>query len=434
MNMTDKYGVAEQICADIKTVCKTYANRNAGSEGEKNASQYFAQRLAACADDVKTETFKVNPNAFSGWITASVTCAMMGIVAYFFSAMVSILLFIVAAIPFLLQFVMYKRTLDPLYKEAESQNVTALKKCSGERKRTVFFVANVDAGFENCVKYRLGGVMMITVIVFDFIGVTYYVALAVARWILTGGLGAGIAQGIMLYPALAGLVFTAPLFLTYFMKGRKTVVDGANNNLSGCFIAVNALETLAGVQLENTDVGVIISGSGAVGLRGAKAWCDAHKDEFDKDSTVFIALSTLRELKSLNVNSTEMSGLVKSDKEISRLILRSADNAGVKCSNHKIPFDATDSSAFTQAGFKSAGIIAINSKLPDYYYTRYDSYDNLSQECIAECFGLTLEILKLYSKEDALNSIAEEGAGEEDVARAEGCTDSETPEIQTATD
>ena len=54
---------------------------------------------------------------------------------------------------------------------------------------------------------------------------------------------------------------------------------------------------------------------------------------------------------------------------------------------------------FAQAGFKSAGIVAINRKLPDYYYTRYDSYDNLSEECIAECYGLALEIVKRFCAE-----------------------------------
>ena len=34
-----------------------------------------------------------------------------------------------------------------------------------------------------------------------------------------------------------------------------------------------------GINLENTEVGVILTGSEEAGLRGAKAWTAAHQDE-----------------------------------------------------------------------------------------------------------------------------------------------------------
>ena len=52
---------------------------------------------------------------------------MLGIVSYFFSSLVALLLFVVGCIPFLFEYVMFKRMLDPLYPEMTAQNVTAIK-------------------------------------------------------------------------------------------------------------------------------------------------------------------------------------------------------------------------------------------------------------------------------------------------------------------
>ena len=428
---TDKNQVATKICADIKHVCKTYGSRNAGSEGERLASEYFYQELSASADEIKKEEFKLNPAAFTGWIPISVTCAMLGVVAYFFSSLVALILFIIGIVPFLFEHVLYKRMLDPLYPEKTSQNITAIKKCSDYTKKRLYFVVNVDAPFENSIKYRFSGVTLVAVIVLDLIGVAYFSALSIARWVLVGGLGASIASGIPLYVGLAGLVFVPIFFINYFMISNKVIVDGANNNLTGCFVASRVLDALKDVELKNTDVGVIVTGGGACGLRGSKAWCDLHAEEVDKENTVFITLSSLRELGSLNVTGVEMYGLIRGDKDVAGLVQDSAKTLNLKCSNHRIPLESSDSATFRQNGFKSACICATNLKLPEYFYTRYDSYDNLSEECIGECYALALEIVKQYSGED-LDFVYETPTAVNGETEAENSTEV-NPEIQVDT-
>ncbi|MDE7372699.1 MAG: M28 family peptidase, partial [Clostridia bacterium] len=195
---------------------------------------------------------------------------------------------------------------------------------------------------------------------------------------------------------------------------NKVISPGANNNLTGCFVASCVLHALKDIELKNTEVGVIVTGGGACGLRGSKAWCELHAGEADKDNTAFIVLNSLRELGSLNVTGNDMYGLVRGDKGIASLVQGSANSLNLKCSNHRIPFEASDSATFRQSGFKSGCITATNLKLPEYFYTRYDSYDNLSEECIGECYALALEIVKQFSGEE-LGIVWEtktEGSGE----------------------
>ena len=396
---TDKNKVADGILADIKYICKTFGSRNAGGEGEKLTAEYFTGELSGCADEVEKEEFRVNPSAFTGWIPFSVTCVLLAIVAYFFSSLVSLLLLIVGVLPVLTEYLFFVRAIDPLYAEKTSQNVTAIKRCSETPEKRIYFVANMDANFENTIKYRLGGIMLVALLVLDFLGFFYFAAISIARWALIGGVGASIVSGPMLYAGLAGLAFVPSLIASYFMISTKTVVDGANNNLTGCFVASRALAALKDTEFKNTEVGVILTGSGAVGLRGSKAWCEAHADGIDRENTVFISITSLRELGYLNANSNEMNGFARCDKSVNKLVLDSAKSLGLKCANHRIPFEASDCATFIRKGFKSTGICAINTQLPDYYYTRYDSYDNLSAECIGESYALVLEIIKNYSGE-----------------------------------
>jgi len=389
--------VAHEICESIKDTCKTYKDRCAGSESEALVSGFFAERAGNSCDEVSVEEFKVHRGAHYGWIPISVTAVILGIAAYFFSPMITLLLIVIAAVPLVFQYLLKNRMLDPLFKESVSKNVTAVKHCSGEKKRTLYFVANVDAGMENCVKYRCGGIMFFVIVIFDIIGLLYYAALSVARWIFVGGIGAEIAEGVLLYMGLAGIIFVIPLVLTYFTESRRIVTDGANSNLSGCFTALKTLEALKDVKLENTDIGVIFTGSGSVGNRGAKAWCDKHAAEIDKENTTFICLSTLRELKSLNVSGSELGR--KNDKETVALVLDCAKNAGLSLKSSSLPIVATESVAFRDKKLKSVGIFGVNKNLPEYYHTRYDSYDNLSEECIAAGFGLALEIINGFSGE-----------------------------------
>lgn len=391
----NKNEVAKDISDNVKTVCKTIGKRNAGSEGERNAADYFAEKLSLCADDVKRENFNIFPKAYSGWIPFTVTCYLLAYAAYFFSSMVSIILCIVGSLMFICGYIINSQLFDSLYKKEVSKNVTAVKHCSSAPKKRIYFVANVDADYENNIKFRFGSATYIAMYIMDFAAMIILPVMAIVRWVFVGGVGAAIATDWQLYMGIAFAVFLIPLVSTYFTKNNN-VVDGANVNLSGCFVALNVLNALKDVNLEDTEVGVIITGGGMAGIRGALNWCEKHGD-VDKENTVFVSLKGLREVNALNANTYEMNGIVKSDAEVVKLITSSAEKCKIKCSASPIAHGITDSAAFVKAGYKSASISAVNRKLPDYYDTRYDSYDNLSDECLATVFELCVQIVVDYA-------------------------------------
>ena len=199
---------------------------------------------------------------------------------------------------------------------------------------------------------------------------------------------------------IAVLVFAPFLFLMYFMWDPKTIVDGANDNLTGCYMGIALMKALKdeGVEFENTEVGVIISGSEEAGLRGAKAWCKAHKDDYKDVETLIFAFDTIHEGEFLYVNDRDLNLTVKADRHASDLFKNSADELGINSSEGAVPLGATDSAAFNQGGFKATGITAMDHNLKDYYHTRRDSYDNLDLGCLADCYEVTVQTLKNFDE------------------------------------
>ena len=199
---------------------------------------------------------------------------------------------------------------------------------------------------------------------------------------------------------LIGLVFVPFMFGLYKMWNKKRVVDGANDNLSGCYMGIALLKALQdeGIEFENTEIGVIISGSEEAGLRGSKAWCEAHKDEFDDVPTFIYSYDTIHDPKYLMTNYRDLNATVKTDKDVSDLFMEAAKELDIPCLKGLVPplGGATDSAAFAQAGMRATGITGLNHALEDYYHTRRDTYDNMNAEGLAGCYAVTVKVLEMF--------------------------------------
>ena len=154
----------------------------------------------------------------------------------------------------------------------------------------------------------------------------------------------------------------------------------------------------AGIELENTELGVVLIGSEEAGLRGAKAWCEAHKGEFQDVPTFIYSYDTIHDPKQLMVNYRDLNGTVKADKDVSDLFLEAANEIGIFCKTGMVPplGGATDSAAFAQGGFRATGITGLNHKLENYYHTRRDTYDNMDLDGLADCFAVSVKTLEMF--------------------------------------
>ncbi len=393
---TDIRSAVDFMIREITHICRDMKKRAPGSEGEREAAAYMAALLekdCGCSD-VKVERFTEHPDSFYSYFYFSATLDTLCAVSFFIHPWLCILFGCLALIIFLFHFVLYKKPIDPFFPEKESFNVTAVRKCSGEVRQRLFLNGHIDAAWEFPLNYHFGGIVFEIPGVMALFGVLFYIAISVFTLC---GAGAWVRTA-----ALYGLIFVPFFIIVAFTYNPKLVVDGANDNLSGCYIGIAIIHEMEkrGVILEHTELGVILTGSEEAGLRGAKAWAKAHKDDYKDVPTFIISYDTIHDPKHLSVNTRDLNSTVKSDPELCDIFMRAAEAAGVPCGKGIVPpfGGSTDSAAFTQGGFRSIGITGLSHVLEDYYHTRRDSYDNMNEKGLENCIKATVMLIDMLDK------------------------------------
>ena len=399
----DEY--AQYMLDEITHICKDFEKRDPGSKGELQACEYMADVLkkdCGC-ERADVESFKENPGSFFGWIYFTITMVLLAIALFFFCPLISIILIVGGLIIAFMQFGLYKKFVDKFFPEKTGHNVTAIKKCKGEVKRRILFNGHPDAAWEWPVNYKLGGVGFEGHAIICGIGAIYYIVVS-AMYIAQFGVhfAAVDFSSTPVKMALWGFIFVPFLIGLYWMWNEDRIVDGANDNLSGCYMGIAVMKALqdAGITLENTEVGVILTGSEEAGLRGSKAWCEAHKGEFDDVPTFIYSYDTIHDSKFLMANYRDLNGTVKADKDVSDLFVEAANELNIGCKKGWVPplGGATDNAAFAQAGLRSTGITGLNHKLEDYYPTRRDTYDNMNLQGLADCYAVSMKVLEMFDE------------------------------------
>ena len=387
--------MAQYMIDEITYICNKFEKRGPGSKGEKQACEYAAKQMKELGcDDVYVESFKENPGSFYGWIYFTITCCFLAFASYFFMPVLSIVFIVLGLLLCVLQFGLYKKTVDKFFKEETGHNAAGFKKPTGEVKRRIIFNGHPDAAWEWPFKY------LFTYLGFDihmmvcFVGAFYVLITAILQ------IAGVIPENLINKIGFIGFVFVPFWFGLYFMWNSKRVVDGANDNLTGCYMGMAILKILKdeGIEFENTEIGVIFSGSEEAGLRGAKAWAEAHKGEFDDVPTFIYSYDTIAQSEQLMVNYRDLNGTVKVDKDVSDLFYEACQELDIPCKKGMVPplGGATDSAAFAQGGFRATGITALNHALPNFYHTRLDTPDALNKDCLAKCFAASVKVLEMF--------------------------------------
>ena len=407
---------AQFMCDEIAHICNDMPKRDPGSVGEKMACEYMADYLkndCGC-ERSDVESFKENPNAFFGWIYFTITFVLAGMVLFFFMPIVGAVITALGFVILFVQFGLYKKLVDKFFPEKTGHSVTAIKKCTGEVKGRVFFNGHPDAVWNWPVNNKFGGTAHVAHLVTSLVSGLIVLGLNIAAAVKTGCRPVtdytiagytSLYTPVLFWMGIAILVMVPCLVGMYFMWDENTITDGANDNLTGCYMGIAILKAMKeqGIELEHTEVGVIISGSEEAGLRGAMAWCEAHKGEFDDVPTWIYSYDTIHESRFLGVNYRDLNGTVKSDKEVSDSFVNAANELGIKCTKTWVPpfGGATDNAAFNKAGFRSTGITALDHNLQDYYHTMRDTADNLNPECLADCYAISVRCLENFDRDIA---------------------------------
>ncbi len=404
----EKAQAADYIEQEITYVCKNIPKRDPGAEGETIACQYMADTLTEkCGcESAKIEPFEVHPASFFGWIYITVSLALAHVALYFVYPLIGTILMAIGFAVMIVHFVFYKKPVDFLFPKRTSHNVTAVRKCTEEPRVRVFFNGHVDAAWRSTYNEKFGGVFYDIEIGCGFASMLFMFVFSIIRTCMVGAsydILTPASNPVMFWLGIAVLPFLPFVIGLFFLWDERIIVDGANDNLSGCYIGIAVLKKMeeAGINLRHTEVGVIITGSEEAGVRGAKAWAAAHKHDYDDIPTYIFSYDTIHDAKQLMVNYRELNATVKMEKEVGDRFYNSAEELGIFCKKGMVPpfGGATDGAGFRQGGFHVASITALSHTLEDYYHTQRDTYDNLDKNGLADCYAVTVNMLRHIDEE-----------------------------------
>lgn len=394
---------SEQIkkCGDfakdgITHICSEFGPRECGSDAERKTQEYMADVLKNYADEVTREKFEANPKAFMAFVPiagslllGSTAVNLLGAFKKNKAAAASIPLLAAALGSVIGEFALYKQPLDPLFKKAESGDVIAVRKATGETKKRIIISGHTDSAPEWTYTYKLGSKGVVSVAGYGVLGLLYGIASTAVS--LTSK-----NDNLKKKMALGQLAFVPGFAALYAFTNSKRFVDGASDDLSGCYVANSVMKFLSDndIRFENTEVVALLAGGEECGLRGTKAYFKAHPELLnDGVETIFVGFDTVRDAEYMMIYEKDLNGLVKLDKKACALMKDAAAKCGEDVPLGAIPLGSTDAAAAAQAGIKAASFVAMDPAPARYYHTRLDTADNLCPETIAKGVEIALQTL-----------------------------------------
>lgn len=389
-------------------VAKKCGPRAACSEGDRKARKYFLRDTEENCDEAWVEDFKCSDKAFMSWVSIGTVLVAASTLFFIFGMpVISLAVTLVNVFFIASEFFFYKQTLDIFFRKKDTANVIGKVKPSGETKKRIILCGHTDSAFEWTYTYHGGRPAVATMIVSAVIAIAVSIAGSVTA----------IAMGKAFNPAVvfsgdntAITVFAVIMLLllpfmaaAFFFCNFKRPVVGANDNLTGCYIALAVAKYLKdnGIRLENTEIQIALVGGEECGLRGSKAFAVKHKEEFtDKNvETIAVAVDTIHDFDFMKIILGDMNGTVKNDKRVADLIKESAHTAGFdNVSVGTIDLGSTDAAAFTQNGVPAASFIAMDPTPARYYHTRLDTEEILDERTIEAGLKITLETVLTFDK------------------------------------
>jgi len=384
---TEHVNKSIQLTKDIIDTC---GPRLAGSEACKESAKIIHDELGKHCDTVHFHRFSFHPRAFFGHVEIVPILYILSTFLLFFNVFYAAWIgFLFMLFVFTIQFVYYKRFLDPLYTKAEGINVIGTIEPAGEVKQQVIISGHHDsARIFRLLSFNLQlYVLTISCAVITAVLAAAALTFVAAVHIITGRVS--YLAEVLRYIIPFGALFYLPLF--FFLSSEVT--QGAGDNLiSSCMLV-----TLAGLfshlkksrkhRLDHTRLRFISFDAEESGVRGSKAYTRAYKKELQKLPTYNLNLDSIFDVNQIKFLTWDINGTVKLSKSMAKECVETAHDAGYNaCLFRLIPgMGGTDAAEMARIGVHATSLVAMRTDFFQkkvIYHTHEDTPKNLDRKAV----------------------------------------------------
>nr|MDO8114829.1 M20/M25/M40 family metallo-hydrolase [Candidatus Sigynarchaeota archaeon] len=351
----------------IKDVCENIGPRFGTSKQEQAAGEKIKGIMEGMVSEVKEEEFQCAPKAFLDFLRVLLLALVVGTIVFPWLPLLTAVLFVYAITLYIFEQAVLKEYADFLFPKGTGRNIIGKLKPTGTAKTIVICSAHHDSAFEFPLfaKYKAK------------FGLVAYSTLG----ILVAGIAAGIIEFILPLLGITSVLITVILFVPlvvaivlgiyfnmYLHSG--TLIQGANDNLSGVAVVLALAEHFSKKPLKNVELW-FISFSCEECMRGAKRFVDRHAAEL-KDARVVNFDQVGRAI--LTISSGESSLFTLHSAELAAEFQESSKHAGSELPINKQDFGGTDAVHFSRAGIKAITIIGLSDQhYPDPWHEVIDT-------------------------------------------------------------
>lgn len=370
-------------------IIKQCGPRPAGSSACKRAAEILYNELGKNCDTVQYQHFQFHPRAFFGHLEFIPILFVLAVIMLFFRVYYAAWIgFLFLMFVFTIQFVYYKRFLDPLYTKAEGINVIGTIEPAGMVKQQIIISGHHDSARIFRLLAFNAQAYVITVSGAVICGVLTALALSfvvVFDWL--GGNVTPFAELLRILVPFEGIFFV-PLF--FFLSEEAT--EGAGDNL----IASSMLVTLAGVfkkikssrrRLQHTRLRFISFDAEESGVRGSRAYSRAYKKELQKLPTFNLNIDSIFDVSQIKFITWDINGTVRLSAKMAQECVAVARELGYNARPFKLVLGmgGTDAAEMARVGVHATSLVALRTDFFQKkvtYHTREDTVKNLDRKAV----------------------------------------------------
>jgi hypothetical protein len=401
----------------IDTICKKFGPRYSCSEAEKNANIWIKEELDKFCDETFIDEFETRPALYpQGFIKVA---GILGGISPLFMPLIfpfpiiSLILVILGITVLYSELFLMKEWIGFLFKTKKSTNVFGIIKPTEEVKFRIVFEGHTDSAKEmNIASYKLRVRQIIGRVGLYFLFHTIIFSL----WKFIAQLISGPSIVILNWGVVSimvlDLIYFIPLVIIYplfilLLKGflGKTVVLGANDNLSASAVAVAIGKYLSENRPKKVEVWIGSQGSEEVGDKGAKAFVEKYGKLGVLDNSYAVVLECCGAAEDMFLIEKDMHRAVYNT-EINNMLVQAHTEAKIEnpsllnIRTGSLKIGSCDACRYIHKGFKAAALMGMEhvKNRAINWHSVNDAPENINKKVLRDFLDVSLKFVELVDK------------------------------------